>query len=81
MPTDLSFAVSGMAEVIHIRDILQARRRQREQQDLRRCIELIEASLKVHIAEFESASIEEWQGRAEKIRKLGELLEYATNRL
>ena len=70
-----------MAEIVHIKDILQARRRQREQEHLCRCVELIEESLKVHLTEFESAPIEEWQLRAEKIRKLGELLEYATNHL
>ena len=70
-----------MAEIIHIRDILRARRRQREQEHLRRCVELIEASLRVHLTEFESAPMEEWQVRAEKIRKLGELLEYTTNHL
>jgi hypothetical protein len=70
-----------MAEIIHIRDILRARRRQREQEHLRRCVELIEESLRVHLTEFESAPAEEWPVRAEKIRKLGELLEYATNLL
>ncbi len=70
-----------MAEIVHIKDILQARRRQREQEHLCRCVELIEESLKVHISEFESAPAEEWRVRAEKIRKLGELLEYATNLL
>ena len=70
-----------MAEVIPIRRIAQARRRRRQRDHLTRCIELIGESLRVHIGRFESAPLEERPARAAKIRKLGELLEYATSLL
>jgi hypothetical protein len=70
-----------MAEIIHLRAIRQARQRQREQEYLSRCIEMIEQSLQVQIEEFEYAPEHEWPVRAGKIRKLGELLEYATGLL
>ena len=65
-----------MAEIIHLRAILQARRRQREQECLQRCVEIIEQSLKSQVEEFPHAPVEEWSSRASKIRKLSELLEY-----
>jgi len=70
-----------MAEIIHLHNILQARRRQREQEYWHFCIEAIEKSLKNQIEEFIHAPAEEWTVRASKIRKLGELLEYATSLL
>ncbi len=70
-----------MAEIIHLRAILQARRRQREQEYLYRCVEAIEHTLQRHVEEFSRAPAEEWPGRAGKIRKLGELLEYASGLL
>src|SRR5262245_58048892 len=68
-----------MAEIIHLRAILQARRRQREQEYLQRCVEAIEHSLRHQVEEFSHAPAAEWAIRASKIRKLGELLEYATS--
>jgi hypothetical protein len=70
-----------MAEIIHLRAILQARRRQREQEYLQRCVEAIEQSLQHQVEEFSHAPADEWPVRASKIRKLGELLEYATSLL
>jgi hypothetical protein len=70
-----------MAEIIHLRTILQARRRQREQEHLHRCVEVIEQSLQYQVEEFSRAPAAEWPVRASKIRKLGELLEYATSLL
>jgi hypothetical protein len=70
-----------MAEVIHIGAILQVRRRQREQEYLRDCVAAIEKSLQLQITEFSTAPAQEWPIRASKIRKLGELLEYATSLL
>lgn len=67
-----------MAEIISLQTILQARRRQREQHCLSTCVEAIEESLRIHLQEFSSAPPEEKTVRASKIRKLGELLEYAT---
>jgi len=65
-----------VAEIIHLRAILQARRRQREQECLHRCVEIIERSLTSQLEEFPRAPAEEWLVRASKIRKLSELLEY-----
>jgi len=67
-----------MAEIIHLRTILQARRRQREQEYLLHCVEAIECSLRHQVEEFSRAPADEWSVRASKIRKLGELLEYTT---
>jgi hypothetical protein len=70
-----------MAEIIHFRTILQARRRQREQEYLSRCVELLNTSLRLQIEELHNAPTDEWLVRARKIRKLGELLEYTTSLL
>ncbi|MGE0826928.1 MAG: hypothetical protein AB7G75_08180 [Candidatus Binatia bacterium] len=67
-----------MAEIISLQNVIQARRRQQEQDTLRTCIAVIEHSLKVHIEEFPQAPEQEWTIRAKRIRQLGELLEYAT---
>ena len=67
-----------MAEVIHLNAVLQARRKQREQEYIYQCIEIFSQSLQAHIAELARAPEEEWGVRAGKIRKLSELLEYTT---
>ena len=68
-----------MAEIISLHTVLQARRRQREQECLHSCVKAIEQSLRIHLEEFAAAPAEEKAARASKIRKLGELLEYATH--
>ena len=68
-----------MAEIISLHTVLQARRRQREQECLHSCVKAIEQSLRIHLEEFAAAPSEEKAARASKIRKLGELLEYATH--
>jgi hypothetical protein len=70
-----------MAEIIRLNDIIQVRRRQQEQAHLRACVAAIEQSLKFHLEDFAHAPPEELTVRAGKIRKLGELLEYATSLL
>ncbi|HXG19397.1 MAG TPA: hypothetical protein VNN62_10045 [Methylomirabilota bacterium] len=70
-----------MAEVIHLHAVLRARRKQREQEHIQRCIEIIGQSLQMHLAELSHAPEEEWVVRASKIRKLSELLEYTTGLL
>jgi hypothetical protein len=70
-----------MAEIIPLRTLRQARRRQQEQANLVRCVEIIESSLHCQIEEFAHAPVDEWPARASKIRKLGELLEYTTGLL
>ncbi len=68
-----------MAEIIHLRKILQARRREQQQVTATQCVEILEYSLYQHLEEFGQAPPHEWAVRASKIRKLGELLEYSTN--
>ena len=70
-----------MAEVIHLQSVLRARRKQREQEHIHRCVEILGQSLRVHLAELAHAPEAEWMVRAGKIRKLSELLEYATGLL
>jgi hypothetical protein len=70
-----------MAEVIHLHAVLRARRKQREQEHIHRCVEIIGQSLQMHLAELSRAPEEEWVVRASKIRKLSELLEYTTGLL
>ena len=70
-----------MAEVIPIREILHARRRQQQHEAGLRCIEILEQSLRYHLDAFEQAPPHEWAMRASKLRKLGELLEYSTHML
>ena len=70
-----------MAEIIRFDDIIQGRRRQREHAHLHACIAAIEQSLQLHLEDFAQAPAGELAVRAGKIRKLGELLEYATNLL
>ena len=68
-----------MAEVILLKAAIQARRKQREQEHLHRCVEIFSQSLQVHLTELAHAPEEEWGVRAGKIRKLSELLEYTTS--
>jgi len=70
-----------MAEVIHLRDVLRARRKQQEQNDTHRCIEILGQSLQAHLVELAQAPEDEWPVRASKIRKLSELLENTTGLL
>jgi hypothetical protein len=70
-----------MAEVIHFQTLLRARRKQREQEYLQRCVAIIEQSLHVQLDELQDAPETEWAMRATKIRKLSELLEYTTGLL
>jgi hypothetical protein len=70
-----------MAEVIHLQAVLHARRKQREQEHIHRCVEILGQSLQLHLAELTRAPEEEWLVRTGKIRKLSELLEYTTSLL
>ncbi|MGE0679538.1 MAG: hypothetical protein AB7P69_01330 [Candidatus Binatia bacterium] len=70
-----------MAEVIHLRAVRQARRKQQEQEHIHLCVEILGQSLQARLAELSCAPEEEWAVRAGKIRKLSELLEYATGLL
>lgn len=67
-----------VAEIIHLRKIIQARRREQQQESAARCVEIVEQSLRRHIEEFAHAPHQEWAVRATKIRQLGEILEYST---
>ena len=68
-----------MAEIIYLRKIIQARRREQQQECAARCVGIVEESLRQHIEEFAHAPPQEWAVRATKIRQLGEVLEYSTN--
>lgn len=70
-----------MAEIIQFQDILRARRIQREQEHLSRCVEILEQSLRMQLEEFSHAPAREWPLRAGRIRKLSEVLEYTTGLL
>jgi hypothetical protein len=70
-----------MAEIIPFREIVRARRRQREQEYLYRCVAVLEASLRGQVDDFANAPTEEWAVRSTKIRKLSEVLEYTTGLL
>ena len=70
-----------MAEIISLHSLRQARRRQQEHAALHDCLTLIENSLHQQLADFSQAPEEERPVRANKIRKLGELLEYTTGLL
>lgn len=70
-----------MAEIISLRSLRQARRRQQEHVALHDCLALIENSLYQQLDDFAQAPEAERLVRASKIRKLGELLEYTTGLL
>ena len=70
-----------MAEIISLRSLRQARRRQQEHAALYDCLRLIERSLSQQLNDFAQAPEAERPVRASRIRKLGELLEYATGLL
>jgi len=67
-----------MAEIIPIAEVRRARRRQREREYTRTCIDIIEANLDLALQLFATAPSAERPVRARQIRQLAELLEYVT---
>lgn len=66
-----------MGQVIHLKEIHQARRRQSERVGMEECVELLEGNLKRSLDQYFSSPPEEKPIRATQIRKLSEILEYA----
>lgn len=66
-----------MGQVIHFRELHQARRRRSEKVKLEQCVELLEWNLKRSLDGYFCSPPEEKSMRATQIRKLSEILEYA----
>lgn len=66
-----------MAEVISFQDVVRQRRRRREQELTEQCVRVIEINLRLAVDLYEAAPAAERPVRARRIRRLGELLEYA----
>jgi hypothetical protein len=66
-----------MGQVIHLKEIHQARRRRTEKVSMDECVELLEWNLKRSLDQYFSSPPEERSMRATQIRKLSEILEYA----
>jgi hypothetical protein len=70
-----------MAVVIRFQDIVRARRRQQERAYTERCIEIIEFTLHLALHMLDTAAPQDRALYARRVRKLGELLEYAVQTL
>lgn len=66
-----------MAVVVPFQDIVRARRREQERAYTEQCIEIIEASLRLSLEMFDTASPSERPVHARRVRQLSALLEYA----
>jgi hypothetical protein len=66
-----------MAVVVPFQDIVRARRREQERACTEQCIEIIEASLRLSLEMFDTASSSERPVYARRVRQLSALLEYA----
>lgn len=66
-----------MGQVIHFKELHQARRRRSEKVNVEQCVELLEWNLKRSLDRYLSSPAEERSMRATQIRKLSEILEYA----
>ena len=70
-----------MGQVIHFKELYQARRRRSERVSLEQCVDLLEWNLKQSVDRYFLSSPEERSLRATQIRKISELLEYAVRLL
>jgi hypothetical protein len=68
-----------MGVVVPFQEIVRARRRRREREHLRRCVELIEMNLALAWSEFDAALPEERPVHARRAQLLSDLLEYSAN--
>ncbi len=66
-----------MGQLIHFKEMHQARRRRSERIGIEQCVELLEWNLKRSLDHYFSSPPEERSMRATQIRKLSEILEYA----
>lgn len=69
-----------MADVIVLAEIQRARRRAREHAATRRCVEIVEANLRLALHRFAHGPEGDRPVRARQVRQLAELLEYITAR-
>jgi hypothetical protein len=70
-----------MAVVVPFQDIVRARRREHERACTERCIEIIEANLRLSLELFDTAPHAERLVHARRVRQLSALLEYAVHLL
>ncbi len=70
-----------MAVVVPFQDIVRARRREQERACTQRCIEIIEANLRLSLELFDDAPPAERPLHARRMRQLSALLEYAVHLL
>ena len=70
-----------MAVVVPLQDIVRARRREQERACSERCVEIIEANLRLSLDLFDTAPPEERPVYARRVRQLSALLEYAVHLL
>jgi hypothetical protein len=66
-----------MAEIIPFADLVRARRRERDRETARQCLQLIELNLRLAVDQFGVARSSDRAIWARRIRVLGELLDYA----
>ena len=66
-----------MGQVIHFKELHQARRHRLEKVSMEQCVDLLEWNLKRSLDQYFSSPPEERSMRATQIRKLSEILEYA----
>ena len=66
-----------MGQLIELREVFRAKRRETERHSLERCIQILEASLDGSIKAYLNSPREERLVRAGRLKKLCELLEYA----
>ena len=70
-----------MAVIVPFQDVVRARRRAHERACTQRCIDIIEANLRLSLDLFDSAPPEERPVYARRMRQLSALLEYAVQLL
>jgi hypothetical protein len=70
-----------MAVIVPFQDLQRAREREREREHTLRCVEIIELNLQWALRQFHEAANEDRATHSRRIRRLGELLDYATRLL
>jgi hypothetical protein len=66
-----------MGQLVELREILRAKRRETERHSLEKCIEILESSLALSVRAYLSSPRDERLVRAKRLEKLAELLVYA----
>jgi hypothetical protein len=65
-----------VAQIIPFEEVARSRRRDRTRRETEECAEIIEASLRLTLQQYETGPREDRPVRARQIRQLAELLEY-----